>query len=111
MGWLWFIPTFHMPQPPPQTASEVPAPIHFKLTRKEIDFPVGIGSWIVDLDIEMQWLPLDSRAVPPARKTTQDEMQGKGSEPVSGGVLAGVGQIATGGAVESAVDTAQAARD
>jgi len=96
-----------MPQPPPQTAAEVPAPIHLKLTRKEIDFPLGIGSWIVDLDIEMQWLPLNSKVSPPARQTTADSMGGETSEPVPGGVLAGVGV----GGVDNAVETVQAARD
>ena len=27
------------------------------LTRKELDFPVGLGSGIVDVEIEMEWIP------------------------------------------------------
>ncbi|KIJ56953.1 hypothetical protein M422DRAFT_57516 [Sphaerobolus stellatus SS14] len=103
LGWIWFIPTFHMPQPPPQTGAEIP-PL-------DIDFPVGIGSWIVDLDIEMQWLPLASAAVPPARQTSKDSAEGEIAEPVPGGILAGVGDMAAGSTVASAVEAVQAARD
>jgi phosphatidylinositol-3,4,5-trisphosphate 3-phosphatase/dual-specificity protein phosphatase PTEN len=57
MGWLWFIPTFHMPQPPPSPASSPLPPTKFVLTRKELDFPVGLGTGIVDVEIEMEWIP------------------------------------------------------
>jgi len=48
MGWVWFIPTFHMTR----GSSE---PMHLKLTRKEVDFSLGAGSWIIDVDIELEW--------------------------------------------------------
>lgn len=60
MGWFWFIPTFHMPQPPPTASGNVsttPTPTHWLLSRKDVDFPIGIGNWIVDIDLEMSWLP------------------------------------------------------
>ncbi|EDR01925.1 uncharacterized protein LACBIDRAFT_310144 [Laccaria bicolor S238N-H82] len=58
MGWLWFIPTFHMPPPPPSPeTSSPPSKTKFVLTRKELDFPVGLGSGIVDVEIEMEWIP------------------------------------------------------
>ena len=64
MGWLWFIPTFHMPPPPsPELSSSSPLPptkTKFVLTRKELDFPVGLGSGIVDVEIEMEWIPPSS---------------------------------------------------
>jgi len=49
MGWMWFIPTFHM----------LPAeagPTGFSLRRKELDFSLGIGSAIIDLEITLEWL-------------------------------------------------------
>ncbi|GJJ07172.1 hypothetical protein Clacol_001372 [Clathrus columnatus] len=55
MGWFWFIPTFHMPQPPPSEGSA--SPVHWLLTRKDVDFPLGIGASIVDIDLEMSWVP------------------------------------------------------
>jgi phosphatidylinositol-3,4,5-trisphosphate 3-phosphatase/dual-specificity protein phosphatase PTEN len=50
MGWFWFIPTFHMPHDPAST------PMHLILTRKEIDFSVGIGGDIMDVDVSLEWL-------------------------------------------------------
>jgi phosphatidylinositol-3,4,5-trisphosphate 3-phosphatase/dual-specificity protein phosphatase PTEN len=63
---MWFIPTFHMP-PLPSTGivgGATPAPKStFTLTRKEIDFPIGLGSAIVDFAIDMEWVPATSPAV------------------------------------------------
>lgn len=60
MGWLWFVPAFHMSQPPPPlpppTADDVSQSTHLHLSRKDVDFPLGIGAWIVDIDIEMAWV-------------------------------------------------------
>jgi len=28
---------------------------HIRLTRKEVDFPLGPGEWIVDLDVVLKW--------------------------------------------------------
>ncbi|KDR72555.1 hypothetical protein GALMADRAFT_252686 [Galerina marginata CBS 339.88] len=91
MGWLWFIPTFHMPQPPPSISSpsssnpSSPSPNSpsslkstFLLTRKDLDFPLGIGSGIIDVEIEMEWVTSPSPAGSPtfvssplSRSTTQ----------------------------------------
>lgn len=72
MGWLWFIPAFHMPQPPPRTLKDPPERSHIRLSRKDIDFPLGIGAWIIDIDVEMAWIPMGietsfevPRSVPP----------------------------------------------
>jgi phosphatidylinositol-3,4,5-trisphosphate 3-phosphatase/dual-specificity protein phosphatase PTEN len=51
MGWLWFIPTFHMPHP----RSSSQAPTKFVLTRKDIDFPWGVGAGIIDVEISLEW--------------------------------------------------------
>ncbi|KAG6880011.1 hypothetical protein C0992_008218 [Termitomyces sp. T32_za158] len=69
MGWLWLIPTFHM-----KTASE--GPTHFRLKRKELDFPLGLGSAIIDVEIEMEWLPRgDNEAVQPSAQFEQLKME------------------------------------
>ena len=51
MGWFWFIPIFHLPHP--RGSAEQSATL--VLTRKEIDFPVGIGSNIIDVSVSMEW--------------------------------------------------------
>ncbi|QRV81977.1 Dual specificity phosphatase, catalytic domain [Ceratobasidium sp. AG-Ba] len=52
MGWMWFIPAFHMAE------SEVETTI--KLTRKEVDFPLGVGAWIESIEIVLSRLEDDS---------------------------------------------------
>jgi hypothetical protein len=101
-----------MPQPPPTTLSEVPPLTQWKLTRKELDFPIGIGSWIIDVDIQMTWLPLGTKARPPKRQTSLESAQREITEPVSGGVLAGLATAGDhGGVTGSTVETVQAAKD
>lgn len=73
MGWLWFVPTFHMPQPPPSPgplpSSSTTAPIKttFLLTRKDLDFPLGLGSAIIDVEIAMEWVVPLAAGVPMQR--------------------------------------------
>jgi len=114
MGWFWFIPTFHMPQPPPRASDGTPQAVHFHLGRKDVDFPLGAGAWIVDIDVEMAWVPIESEAAleePPQRQTSGDSVEGKGGEPAPGGVLAGAGDLASGAGVAQAIETVQAGRD
>ena len=72
MGWLWFIPIFHMSPPtsatgtsdaqmsPPSTVGqEIPqTQIQKRLvfTRDDLDFPIGVGSAIVDVAITLEWV-------------------------------------------------------
>ncbi|KAJ3517517.1 hypothetical protein NLJ89_g463 [Agrocybe chaxingu] len=105
MGWLWFIPTFHMHQPPP-TASTTPSSESLKstlrLTRKELDFPLGLGSSIIDVDIEMEWVvtPFGQAGVevvePPLRARTEDSKIGTDPEPVQTGIVALAQAMASG---------------
>ena len=48
MGWFWIIPAFHI------GVSE--STIKILLRRDEVDFPLGVGSSIVDVEIEMERL-------------------------------------------------------
>lgn len=59
MGWIWFIPAFHIPQPPTSTLNDVPQTTHIRFCRKDVDFPLGIGARIIDIDIEMEWVRVD----------------------------------------------------
>jgi hypothetical protein len=58
MGWLWFIPAFHLPPRPSPAASAGTQAASAKLflTRKDIDFPVGVGKGLIDVEIEMEWV-------------------------------------------------------
>ncbi|KAJ6590565.1 phosphatases II [Mycena vulgaris] len=97
MCWLWFIPAFHMP---PASASG--APTTFTLTRKEVDFPLGVGSAIVDVAIEMEWA--DGEGVqPPARAESGDEP----NEPANPGIVEAVAA----GNIRDLVEAKQAAKD
>lgn len=74
MGWLWFIPTFHMtPQATPSTSSETET-VHLKLTKKELDFPLGAGAWIIDVDIQLEWVPDVDPEAPASRQRSGDEI-------------------------------------
>ncbi|PBK77978.1 phosphatases II [Armillaria solidipes] len=75
MGWMWFIPIFHMP-PPPSTsdARDMPTVSTFRLTRKDLDFPLGIGSSILDVEVALEWLSeSDAEAVQPFTRTSGEE--------------------------------------
>lgn len=48
MGWFWFVPAFHLKQNESSTV--------MRLVRKEVDFPLGPGEWIVDVEIGMEWV-------------------------------------------------------
>jgi phosphatidylinositol-3,4,5-trisphosphate 3-phosphatase and dual-specificity protein phosphatase PTEN len=54
MGWLWLIPSLHVLPPADSEKSERITKL--VLTRDEIDFPVGVGTAIVDVEISFEWL-------------------------------------------------------
>lgn len=59
MGWIWLIPTFHMPHGPAQNGGEddaKPTLTTIRLTRKEVDFSIGLGAGIVDVEISLESL-------------------------------------------------------
>jgi phosphatidylinositol-3,4,5-trisphosphate 3-phosphatase and dual-specificity protein phosphatase PTEN len=129
MGWLWFIPTFHIPHPPNRPYASTSQPrttTKFILSRKEIDFPLGIGSDIVDVEISLQWCPENTPAIaatapssPPQQNGGEgsgvsrghDDGSGEGSSEVAG-LVAGVQAVAMGNVdVGGAVELKQAAED
>ncbi|KAI0711274.1 phosphatases II [Earliella scabrosa] len=104
MGWFWFIPTFHMHHP--RGAAEQGAT--FVLTRKELDFPVGIGANIIDVAVSMEWCSEVADVLSPPERVTSLEMEEGKGEPA--GVAATLPAVATGEAREIA-EAAQAAED
>ena len=120
MGWLWFIPIFHIP-PPPRSADDPSqtGPFTFTLTRKEIDFAVGAGSALVDVEISMEWVRpsktkdgREKEVQPPKTQTSADSAKGVGGEPgtgdVAGKIVAGVEAAVEGVSGREAVEVAQA---
>ncbi|KAF6747202.1 ptenb protein [Ephemerocybe angulata] len=75
IGWTWFVPTFHMPQPP-SAGNDTARASTLHLKRKELDFPLGLGTAIVSVDVDMEWvassaaLPSLTTASPPSAVTS-----------------------------------------
>lgn len=119
MGWLWFIPAFHMPQPPPNidsysssTESPKNTVTHFVLTRKEVDFAIGIGAAIVDVDIAMEWIPsfdAEAKKSPPPTQTSADSLEGKGGEPAIAGIMTGLQSAVEGTSAREGAEVVEAA--
>lgn len=80
MAWLWFIPAFHI-------APEMPSS-SFVLPRDELDFPIGIGKDIVDVELKMEWCQdeVDDMQV----ETTQADSPLSGVETVVANLAGGV---------------------
>ncbi|KAF7289897.1 Phosphatases II [Mycena indigotica] len=81
IGWAWFVPTFHMNQPHPSSSTDInaPSPTKFTLKRKQMDFPIGLGSSLVDVEIEMEWVQAaDSASVQPPQTLASPEPEGIG---------------------------------
>ena len=96
MGWFWFIPAFHVAE-----GEEVKK---WKLTRKELDFPLGVGSDIVDVEVEMERVD-ETLGEPPARVSSLESRAGMG-EPSSS--VVNVAHSLVSGDVEDALRTRQA---
>ena len=50
MGWPWFIPCFHLPQP-----SMLAPPTKFVLPRSEADFTLGSCALPLDVEVTLGW--------------------------------------------------------
>ncbi|KAJ4466927.1 hypothetical protein C8J55DRAFT_439273 [Lentinula edodes] len=116
MGWLWFIPTFHMSQPPPYSNLSQPQPSNISsklvLQRKELDFALGIGSSIIDVEISLEWLKETEveTVQPPARVNTEDEEIAPEKVEEPAGIGAKIEAMAAGD-VAGIVEATQAAED
>ena len=93
----------------PHPRSSTQGATHFLLTRKELDFPLGVGSAIVDVDISLEACEeVEPKIVqPPARQANQE------SRDDGMGELACIttAQPTTAGGVVEAVEAKQAAEN
>ncbi|CAE6405997.1 unnamed protein product [Rhizoctonia solani] len=124
MGWMWFIPAFHMNDGATQST--------IKLTRKDVDFPLGAGAWIEEVEIALTKVensaePTSTRSgemraadvlsldtlkdeqEPPSRVLSPEESdhKGKGESP-AGGLVHGMGRLMAGKGIGEASDAARA---
>lgn len=120
MGWLWIIPAFHMPYPrpgqSPSSSSAAPTSTKLLLTRKDLDFPLGIGAGIIDLQITMEWVApaqvVNVVEEPSARQTSQESREEGTAEPAGAGLIAAIiGGGDVGGTVGDAVRAEQGAEE
>ncbi|KAF9447818.1 hypothetical protein P691DRAFT_670692 [Macrolepiota fuliginosa MF-IS2] len=56
MGWVWLIPAFHMPSLNNNDGKSTATQTQTTLVRKEIDFAIGLGTGIIDVEISMEWI-------------------------------------------------------
>lgn len=94
MGWMWFIPCFHLPQPPSRNEEKT----LYKLIRSDIDFPLGFGATLIDVELVLGW-DLETVEEEPPRLSVESKA---GKEPTTTAVIA---------AVAGNVEALQAARD
>jgi len=100
-----------------------PTKTTFLLTRKDLDFPLGLGSAIIDVEIEMEWVVplaagsprrLEEVQEPAVLPLTEDpQISGEG-EPEQSGLAMAVQAVVGGsrlGGVREAVEGRQGADD
>lgn len=116
MGWIWFIPTFHMPHTPstsstssssPSSSLPLPQTTKFHLTQKDVDFHIGVGADIIDVEISLEWLSgVEAQVVHPPPQV--DPSEEPDAEPQG---AMNTAQALAAGNVGDAVHTKQAAED
>jgi len=82
-----------MSQPPPSSTDAQRIVEHFVLLRKKVDFPLGPGAWLIDVDVSMVWAgPQADSADPqkPRKFASQDDAEGMVAGAVLEGNLGGV---------------------
>ncbi|KAI3621455.1 ptenb protein [Moniliophthora roreri] len=115
MGWLWLIPAFHM-------SANFDEKTVLKLTRKELDFPLGIGKDIIDVEIRLEWVPsapMTSPGAPIAEQGTtlmeppdrKDALSPQGKSNMLASAVQGVAAGDTVGGVRGVVEARQAGDD
>jgi len=140
MGWIWLVPAFHLPYPKTtpndngnNSGTSTPTQSTIHLTRKDVDFPIGLGAGIVDVELSFEWItPSDvhQRAAAIASPEKRDEVANVLSEPLAhadtgssmdeptvmaatlGGAVDGTGGGSVGGGlVRNIVETKQGAKN
>lgn len=88
-----------MPPPPSSTSSTLSkTKATFHLTRKDLDFPLGLGTAILDVNIDMEWVQAPSARVASSTMPTAplgrvtSSMAGMSIDASGGGIGAGIVQ-------------------
>lgn len=71
MTWLWIIPAFLLP-PLPTNSSSNPDPVTLTFDKSDCDFPIGLGSDIIDVQMTFQQIMPDTPSEPPPRQGSED---------------------------------------
>jgi phosphatidylinositol-3,4,5-trisphosphate 3-phosphatase and dual-specificity protein phosphatase PTEN len=96
MGWLWIVPLFHLQQPLSRQGEKTTV----LLKQSDVDFPLGYGTLLVDIELTLGWdLDTPDEELP---REPERSASGNEKEPEAGGVLAAFG---------GDVQAVQAARD
>ena len=84
------------------------APTKFVLAKSEVDFPLGMGAWIYDIEVTMSWVSgPDAKVAVPPRQTSAESKAGEGGEPGQGLTSA----LAGGDTLHDAVRAQQASKE
>ena len=82
LGWAWFIPAFHLPEPLPSTeGGSRTHTLHFD--RTQIDFALGPGASLRKVLVRLEEVPVDEVSEP-ARLLSDQEEKAEGVEDQSG---------------------------
>jgi len=95
IGWMWIVPLFHLRQPP-STKGERTTVL---LERSEVDFPLGYGALLVDVELTFGW---DIETLDEELPREPRSGDGQKTEPGTASVLA---------AISGNVEALQATRD
>lgn len=71
LGWAWFIPAFHLPEPIPPTKRTHT----LRFPRSQIDFPLGPGQAVEEIVIRLEEIPSSEPASPAPLLSDQEEKQ------------------------------------
>lgn len=85
MGWFWLVPLFHLPQPPSKKGHKTT----FLLKRSDVDFPLGYGALLIDLEITLGWDVETLDEEPPLEPERSES--GNEKEPTTAAVLTALG--------------------
>lgn len=57
MGWLWLIPAFHLPEPLPNSTTELNRVHTLHFPRSQLDFPLGPGAAVRSVLVRLEEVP------------------------------------------------------
>ncbi|RXK39199.1 hypothetical protein M231_03556 [Tremella mesenterica] len=78
LGWTWFIPAFHLPEPVPSTKTPIKQKVHtLHFDRSQIDFAIGPGASLRSVEVKLEEVPVDDMSEP-ARLLNDEEERAEG---------------------------------